>query len=121
MTRQKADVIVLDERRARASEYEYSGTGDELDALHKRVDFLEERLDEIQAEKASPENLYQSIESSSLIPDDYPVILKIRNSLTEGLEKLKQSVSEPDEILRESYIDLFFDQICHLTFYYSVQ
>lgn len=122
MTAEKATVHVLDDHRQKTpgSMYEFEGTGEELASLRQRVDVLEKRIDEVHEhskEKASPENLYQSVGVGPIAPHEYLLILKIRTVLSEGLEHLKKSLSEPEEILRESYIDLFFNHIRRLTFY----
>lgn len=70
-------------------------TGERLDDLESRFKAMEDfqiitKTKEISNEgKASPENIYQVIGSSSEKDENTPTILKIKRLLKEGLEHLK--------------------------------
>lgn len=121
MKSEKATILILEYQRMKRSGYQYDdpGTGEKLGNILQRVRVLEESLEEVKEslrEKASPENLYQAVVPSPIPVGEYPLILKIHAVLSEGLEQLQRSLDEQDELLRESYIDLYFNNIRRLHF-----
>lgn len=100
-----------------------TSTGEEIYEIKQRVQTLEDTISNLQKitdkEKATPENIYRIIgTSTSEWITNENVIVKIRELLREGLQNLEQALQYAnDEIERESAVDLFFDKIRRISFF----